>query len=143
MINLKLAEYDRKTAKFKRFLELDRIEDEDENNPTFGYFKDYVKIYWYDYPVLHSEFKQDIFELDQKDPLNRFNGLFDGRTYGEGRFVLIQNDEDSYATNYLCMKPFKAEIAGEVIDTSQIKEVEIYAGKINIHQNPEFYEKLK
>jgi hypothetical protein len=28
------------------------------------------------------------FKKDEKDPLNRFNGLFNGRTYGEGKFVL-------------------------------------------------------
>jgi len=27
--------------------------------------------------------------LDKKDPLNRFGGLFDGSTHGNGMFVLI------------------------------------------------------
>jgi hypothetical protein len=35
-----------------------------------------------------------VYKKDEKDPLNRFGGLFDGRTYGEGRFVLVVNDED-------------------------------------------------
>lgn len=31
-----------------------------------------------------------VWEKDEKDPLNRFDGLFDGRTYGGGRIVLMR-----------------------------------------------------
>lgn len=37
---------------------------------------------------------QETLLRDEVDPLSRFDGRFNGRTYGEGRFVLISGDED-------------------------------------------------
>ena len=34
----------------------------------------------------------DIFK-DERDPHKRFEGLFDGRTYDDGRFILVTNEE--------------------------------------------------
>ena len=100
MIDLKLVEYDL-DGKFLKFIELT---DYDRSTRTsFLYGKDHI--------VINLRFKVRekgvlsgdniefcYFLKDQKDPLNRFNGLFDGRTYGEGKFVLIR--ETSLATNW-------------------------------------------
>lgn len=89
MINLKLAEY--KDGKFEMFLELGK-------DFLFGGDSIIVsgcsveELIEYMDPI----FKKDYFKRDEKDPLNRFNGLFDGRTYGEGRFVLIEVVKNKY-----------------------------------------------
>ena len=80
MINLRLAEYDLKTGKFERFLELGK---------EFTYGGDYIIIA----SVVNNRANLlGTFNLDKKDPLNRFNGLYDGFTYGNGRFVLMESD---------------------------------------------------
>ena len=74
MINLKLAQCDNK-GKFEKYLELGG----DYGN--FSYFKScFIK--W------HNNF------VDKKDPLNRLNGLLDGRTYGNGQFILLLENEE-------------------------------------------------
>jgi hypothetical protein len=85
MLKLRLAQY--KDDKFKRFLELGK---------DFGYFGDFIiftRSSGYFFIDTASQECREQFK-DQKDPLNRFNGLFHGRTYGEGRFVLIQHNQD-------------------------------------------------
>lgn len=77
-MELKLAEY--KDGKFKRFLELGTRID------NFGFCGEEIIIFDTDC----KEYDFFSFKKDEKDPLNRFNGLFHGRTYGEGRFVLIE-----------------------------------------------------
>lgn len=77
MINLKLAEYN-VDGKFERFIELAGIY---SAGAAFLFAKDYIKV--------NDDESISNYEKDEKDPLNRFNGLFDGRTFGEGRFVLI------------------------------------------------------
>ena len=85
-MQLKLAEYNAE-GKFERFLELNM------SREGFGYYGDrivlrrFVKLPEYINKYLDTE---DVYDLDQKDPLNRFDGLFDGRTYGGGRFVLVR-----------------------------------------------------
>jgi hypothetical protein len=89
MINLRLAEYDLKTGKFVRFLELGK---------DFVYGGDFVGVY--PQTALQAIRKCTIFssdnfykfEKDETDPLNRFNGRFDGFIYGSGRFVLMESD---------------------------------------------------
>lgn len=110
MINLKLAEY--KEGKFKEFHELSK------GFGYFGNFIWFYHTRTeghtiLDRDVLYKEQMRDNrisyeaskisflnnkegtsligerYELDEKDPLNRFDGLFDGLTYGEGRFILI------------------------------------------------------
>ena len=91
MINLKLAEYN-KDGKFQGFLELGKdflFADYFIFIPKFG-----------DGEYLDDRENGDqadplgrIYRRDKKDPLNRFNGLFDGITYGNGRFILIINND--------------------------------------------------
>jgi hypothetical protein len=78
---LKLAECN-EDGKLKRFLELGR------RLNHFIYFGDGIS---YIEENKEQEFPwiEHTFSRDEKDPLNRFNGLFDGRTYGGGKFVLI------------------------------------------------------
>jgi len=91
MINLKLAEY--KEGKFEKYLELGK---------DFLYGGDFIIFtkesgYFFIDNTLNKyreKFK------DKKDPLGRFNGLFDDRTYGEGRFVLIQGFEYKKFTHW-------------------------------------------
>ncbi len=69
-INLKLAEYkslgEINEGKFIHFHYLDE--------KGFGYFRDKIAIF------NESNGEYLWFEKDQKDPLNRFDGLFSGRT---------------------------------------------------------------
>ena len=100
MINLRLAEYDLETGKFKRFLELGK---------DFGYYGNFILVSndlsqnfaEENTPVSESEQDGSCGSIpssvvrvlkDKKDPLNRFNGLYDGFTYGNGRFVLMESD---------------------------------------------------
>ena len=79
-MKLRLAEY--KDGKFEKFLELG----------DFLFGGDFIALTEKMTLLGVWGFDEQIsFKKDQKDPLNRFDGLFDGRTYGEGRFVLISN----------------------------------------------------
>lgn len=87
MINLKLAEYDLKTGKFVRFLELGK---------EFTYGGDYIIIA----SVVNNRANLlGTFNLDKKDPLKRFNGSFNGITFGKGMFILIENYKDIITAN--------------------------------------------
>ena len=90
MINLKLAEYDLKTGKFVRFLELGKefLFGGDIivfHNPSLQNNYKYVDCCG----VTHIDYKKD-----ETDPLKRFNGLFNGITFGKGIFILIENYKD-------------------------------------------------
>lgn len=156
MINLKLAEYNLETGEFERFLEL----------PDFGFYGDYIAL---SNEFLNDEraklelehgFKQTSFSKDEKDPLKRFDGLFDGRTYGGGRFVLITKVnlngrcyQDGDITNagilnfsaketYSCC--YSANGFGFLHNFGsqsyyEASELEI---KGNLHENPELYEEI-
>ena len=126
MINLKLAEY--KDGKFERFLELGK---------DFIYAGNFIGVY--PQSACQAIKKSTIFssdnfykfDKDKKDPLNRFDGLFDGRTYGEGRFVLVKDGEDDVkATCNLPVFPFYDPPLHE--QKYELKEV-----IFNIHENPE------
>ena len=89
MINLKLAQYNEK-GEFEKFLELGKDfllggEFIVFHNPNNQHNYKHIDING----LTHIDYKKD-----QKDPFNRFDGLFDGRTYGEGRFVLICGFDD-------------------------------------------------
>lgn len=101
-MNIKLAEYNAQ-GKFERFLELGK---------GFAYFGDYIgiadfvwqkedELTYFEFEERENYRQSDLMMLhlykDEKDPLNRFNGLFDGRTYGDGKFVLIENNQDDIA----------------------------------------------
>jgi len=74
MINLRLAEY--KDGKFLRFLEIGN---------DFLYGGGFVEI---NVSTEEDHLGGD-YDKDKTDPLKRFDGLFDGLTYGKGRFILI------------------------------------------------------
>lgn len=79
-MHLKLAEYNLETGEFEKFLELGK---------DFVYGGDYIfiteKMTMLGVWGLGEQFA---FQKDKKDRLNCFDGLFDGMTYGGGRFVL-------------------------------------------------------
>lgn len=100
-MKLKLADYGENKEKFERFLEIGK---------DFWYYGNSVKIsahFKEDEKEMKKDgailiFSQKTFQKDEKDPLNRFNGLFDGRTYGNGRFVLVKTiitQKDSLVVN--------------------------------------------
>ena len=88
MINLKLAEY--KDGKFERFLEFKDF------MLSENYIVNVKELNRVNHSHSSSNYHYSFFQYDkdEKDPLNRFDGLFDGRTYGGGRFVLIENNQD-------------------------------------------------
>jgi len=140
MINLKLAEYN-KDGKFQGFLELCKTQllvnynfeiEIDEEGFLFG--KDCIIKISHGFDCLSDI---ETFYKDKKDPLNRFNGLFDGRTYGEGKFVLIKDDEDDIIQmgEHFYRRQF---------DDSDDKLYYLKAYILgNLHENPELYEKIK
>ena len=154
MIDLKLAEYDLETGKFLKFLEL---------GEDFHYSGEWITfLHEYDQPCDDiSLLQSEEYDLDKKDPLNRFNGLFNGRTYGEGRFVLVE-----YYTDILQDTVFKSGYLDLVFllkkDGDEYFFVENYSGKVshatgtisfeeclddaaflgNLHEQPELYKKI-
>jgi hypothetical protein len=133
-MKLKLAEY--KDGKFERFLKIGK---------DFLFGGEFVYLpkgipqpdFWENGE--QEEFYGSLFKLDQKDPLNRFNGLFDGRTYGEGGFVLIENNQDDI---YKCQIASDEEIrASYRRDGFYTWENRILIG--NLHENLELWEKVK
>lgn len=133
MINLKLAQYN-KEGKFERFGELLQTEQatygkfnkDDRGKLFFELGKNYISLtdVWQSGAVAH----RFIYEKDEKDPLNRFNGLFDGRTYGDGKFVLMcatesfnENGEYIYQDDFISadmkygMRPNSFRAVGLVI----------------------------
>jgi hypothetical protein len=150
MINLKLAEYDVKTGKFHGFLELYNL-CKFSRERAFLFGQDSIRI-------IEHEICGDYWdhEKDEKDPLNRFNGLFDGRTYGQGEFVLIQDDEDFgvYEQKFFDKKHeefgYGLNLNGNISCT--FKNASSFTGNVystspkligNLMENPELYEKLK
>jgi len=144
MINFKLAEYN-KDGKFQGILELGKdfvfggevigFTSENHDEQSFDKYPDLIK--W--------------FEKDKKDPLNRFNGLFDGRTYGEGQFVLIINDEDDI---YQCYDVYErwhrrkgdvnsSELTDYDNEGHSDEDYRICENQGNLHEKPELYQKIK
>lgn len=126
-MQLKLAEYN-SDGEFERFLEIGK---------DFGYYGNYIKIVTNLTKItvrFNSDPNTDVvqtlpkdfkFALDIKDPLNRFDGLFNGRTYGEGRFVLTKDGGDDVYLRIVGQSEFKPKLIG------------------NLHENPKLYEKVK
>jgi hypothetical protein len=95
MINLKLAEYN-KGGKFQGLLELGKDFLFGGESVVFHNPSNQSKYKYIDAKgVAHINYK-----LDYKDPLKRCNGIFDGLTYGEGRFILIKDYEDTRMVHY-------------------------------------------
>jgi hypothetical protein len=148
MINLKLAEYN-KDGKFQGFLELYNL-CKFSGERAFLLGQDSIRI-------IEHEICGDYWdhEKDEKDPLNRFNGLFNGMTYGEGRFVMFVNDNFSiYEQKFFDKKHeefgYGLNLNGNISCT--FKNASSFTGKYlnstspkligNLMENPELYEKL-
>jgi hypothetical protein len=178
MINLKLAEYDLETGKFKKFLEL---------GTSFRYGGNYIDFNIIIVEPIESLTDQDKVDrmmpkvsietgqryLDKTDPLNRFDGLFDGRTYGTGRFVLIgEYKNDNWQDDIFRLYNFKIDYDEEDVKDGSVKEFSILENcfdgfyvsfykndpdyeyllttlheeclKVgNLHENPELWDKIK
>ena len=138
MLNLKLAEYNLETGKFERFLELGK---------DFIFGGDFIGL-----PAellgepLESEYFSQWFDKDEKDPLNRFDGLFNGKTYGNGRFVLsetLQAQEGEWVV-WEIKDPKSSEIkyCSQRIEGNR-RTLNTYIGYMgNLHENPELWEKI-
>lgn len=139
--NLKLADYN-KEGKFEKFLELGK---------DFLFGGDFLTLNIIsiaptiekncinrDVPKISIEYGKIV--KDQKDPLNRFNGLFDGRTYGNGRFVLEINEQDKITKCNTGHSVYY--LLGNKIQ-SEDREYEIRSIAGNLHENPELWEKVK
>lgn len=154
MIDFKLAQYNLETSKFEKFLEIGR---------DFGYFGHFIFVQYIgdgSIPYIQGGFEEfygPCFLKDEKDPLNRFNGLFDGITYGNGRFVLIQGrdgdiiQQNIYGDNGQIFPRIYFILNGIPLRPDCYGTLQNYGEKIlknaiilgNIHQNPELYEKIK
>lgn len=129
MIELKLAEYDLKSRKFLRFYSFGK------SKYSFFYGGDTLLIQHYS-EILAAEFHVN---KDEKDPLKRFNGLFDGRTYGEGRFVLIErNYDDLYQKVSKYGDEFRTMELGE--RANNLNLFVTFHHKGNLHENPELFD---
>ena len=155
MINLKLAEY--REGKFLGFLML---------GDDFLFGRDFIDLTKISVEPLTNLTNQDKFErimpkvtvetgihhLDETDPLKRFDGLFDGRTYGRGRFILMQ---EICLDGKIISDDDIIEIVGQgnvLIDTIECMQpdlvnycVEGDLGGIlgNLHKNPELWNKIE
>jgi len=155
IMNLKLAEY--KNGKFLRFLELGL-------DKEFMYGGSHIALNWQsDVLNIDPPYDRMSFSKDETDPLERFNGLFDGRTYGEGKFVLILD------TNHTPEDPREDTIWQDdiaIFGTREVKKYELIKQSIagyhfncfesngkrrdgwihsavgNIHQSPELFKEL-
>jgi hypothetical protein len=134
-MKLRLAEY--KNGKFEKFLELGK---------DFLYGGDFIiftRSSGYFFIDTASQECREQFK-DQKDPLNRFGGLFDGRTYGEGRFVLILNIGQIFQDDVLESRWLGGDLE---VASNQPDEDKYYflPNEVigNLHENPELWEKVK
>lgn len=136
---LKLAEYNAE-GKFERFLELGK---------DFGYGGNYIELKQNFMQRGDIRWTQNI-EKDEKDPLNRFNGLFDGRTYGEGRFVLMRGYVCHCCGLYLFWedkiyfdgaKDILLKFNGIRFDP--VSKLNLNFSGENIHEKPELWEKVR
>jgi hypothetical protein len=133
MINLKLAEY--KEGKFEKFYNCGSDYDE------FLFAGDSIAFLGdYSCQCCYDKFPDWVvnYSRDKKDPLKRFGGLFDGRTYGQGEFVLIQDDEDDI------FKRIVFDGYEDFFEYSMTKKEDgEWQPSGNLHENPELYEKIK
>jgi hypothetical protein len=142
-MQLKLAEYST-DGKFRRFLELGKdfayggefiLVDGKFNKPHEKWLScpTCLRSYGFASAITLQEFE---FKKDEKDPLNRFNGRFNGLTYGKGRFILIEEDSDDFNRDRILKSDWMAAVYfGQ-------RNYEDFIAVGNIHENPEFYSKL-
>lgn len=132
-MKLKLAEYN-KEEKFEGFFEC---------GEGFLFGGDFIVL-----NRLAFDRKEFIYKKDEKDPLNRFNGFFNGRTYGNGCFILIEDDEDDVydQKRYVMVNNIENNIAWvshftkkNLLRGYSVPDPELIG---NLHQNPELYKKI-
>jgi len=135
-MKLRLAEY--KNGKFERFLEL--VEEPFYEGFLLG--KDFIMV-MDEEAESRWERINNIYYEDKKDPLNRFDGLFDGRTYGEGRFVLILNIGEVFQDDVLESRWLGGDLE---VASNQPDEDKYYflPNEVigNLHENPELFLKI-
>ncbi len=146
-MQLKLAEYNLETVNFEKFLELGK---------HFGYFGNYIRVIseWemgQPEEGSYTDCPTQAYLLDEKDPLNRFSGLFNDRSYGNGRFILIQDKQDIVDI----VETKRNKIKGYCLEGMQRFKYEEpfisiydefgveYLDSKNLHENPELWEKIK
>ena len=154
-IELRLAEYDLETGKFKSFLELGK---DFLLSKEFIYLPEGMPYDCCDEDA--EELYGQFFKKDRQDPLKRFAGYFDGRTYGKGRFILmfgyllkseecsdltedrmIWEDEIIYISGYgNLLIDNLAHRFYEIGDVLMERCLEHTLG--NLHENPELWDKL-
>lgn len=148
-IEMKLAEYDLETGKFKHFLELGK---------DFLYGGDSIVLVnrkkFPDGIIVDRWFygEEHLTKKENKDPLNRFNGLFDGRTYGEGRFVLIYGIKQSaYYNNQIkwCDEVIVGHSSWGISDPLILNIYHLFDDSIcgenkgSLHENPELFQNIE
>ena len=139
-MDLKLAEYDLETGKFEKFRKCG------SDSGEFSYAVDMIGI-WEDFGFTNGEW----YDFDEKDPLNRFDGRFDNRSYGNGRFVLIADDEDDIFQCFNVLETWHrrrgdvnpSELEDYHNDCYDGDDYRVCAKLGNLHESPELYDKIK
>lgn len=141
-MEMKLVEYDLETGRFRKFLQLAECDifnnscDVDNSVSKAGFLFGYDRVI-----IVYESGDLETFQKDEKDPLNRLDGLFNGRTYGNGRFVLIENDEDGVIeSNYFGEKYHCLGNNLNILPSPIHSELKFIG---NLHENPELWEKVK
>lgn len=155
-MQLKVAEY--KNEKFVGFLELGR---------DFIYGGNFIEV-WFE-PKIREGLQIQIsseelveegtcqhYLKDEKDPLNRFGGIFNNRSYGEGRFILVKDGDFGVYEQKLFDKKHEEFGYGLSLDgkiSCTFKNTDQFVGKYasstlpkligNLIENPELWEKVK
>ena len=141
MINLKLAQYNEK-GEFEKFLELGQ--DFLYGGGCIRFFHGVDPLAGYAEPCTFCDIQRGMLLKDEKDPFNRFKGLFDGRTYGDGMFVLINCNksiaEDNFVEGYDLDNDSYFEGLSQKIYFSDNSNFKVIG---NIHENPELWSKIK
>lgn len=148
MINLKLAQHNEE-GKFEKFLELGK---------GFAYLGDYIGITGFECDEIiasnwfrqedrinwnQQDFMMSLLFKDEKDPFNRFDGLFDGITYGEGRFVLITEGFEDFYQVVECQTRATDKFYGYLGNAREAPFELEYKVVGNLIENPELWSKIK
>lgn len=153
MLNLELAKYDLETRKFEKFLELARAKFGRRYYEVESSFRGFGDGFFLGKDFIYLPDDEAFYFVDEKDPLNRFNGLFDGRTFGNGKFVLIlesmhgqENDGKIKKLDEVWHHPQQPGDPNycNIIEMWNLEAKNFFDSiKLgNLHQNPELIQKL-